>query len=105
MNNMKISFLFERTYNFLFELDDISVGKINKSLGLLEKHGNSIKYPHTKYVADGVFELRVIGGKHIRIFFIFRNEEALVLHAFVKKTEKTPKKEIDHVLRLKKELQ
>ena len=102
---MKINFLLTKTYNFLFSLDDISVSKINKSLGLLERHGNTIKYPHTKYLTDGVFELRVIGGKHIRIFFIFKDEEALILHAFVKKTEKTPKKEVDYVISLKRKLQ
>ncbi len=102
---MKINFLFTKTYDFLFGLDDTSVGKINKSIGLLERHGSTIKYPHTKYIANGVFELRVIGSIHIRIFFVFRDGEAFILHAFVKKTEKTPKKEIDYVLSLKKKLQ
>ncbi len=102
---MKINFLFTKTYDFLFALDDTAVDKINKSLGLLERHGNTIKYPHTKYVANGVFELRVIGRIHIRIFFVFKDGEAFILHAFAKKTEKIPKKEIDYVLSLKKKLQ
>lgn len=101
---MKINFLFSKTYDFLFSLDDISVSKINKSLGLLEKYGNTITYPHTKYIADGVFELRVIGGKHIRIFFIFDHQEAVILHAIVKKTNKLLRKELDHVFALKKRL-
>ena len=101
---MKINFLFSKTYNFLFALDDVSVGKINKSIGLLEKYGNTVSYPHTKYIANGVFELRVLGMKSIRIFFIFRNSEALILHAFIKKTQKTPKKEIEYVLALKNKL-
>ncbi len=102
---MKINFLFAKTYDFLFALDDVSVGKINKSLGLLEKYGNTIKYPHTKYIVDGVFELRIIGTKHIRVFFMFKDGEAFILHAFVKKTEKIPKKEIDYVLSMKRKLQ
>ncbi|MEK7531630.1 MAG: type II toxin-antitoxin system RelE/ParE family toxin [Patescibacteria group bacterium] len=101
---MKINFLFSKTYDFLMELDDISVGKINNSLGLLEKYGNTISYPHTKPLGGGAFELRVIGRKSIRIFFIFKNNEAYILHAIMKKTEKLSRKDIDYVLRLKKEL-
>jgi len=59
---MKINFLFTETYDFLFNLDDVSVGKINKAVGLLEQYGNTIRYPHTKYISEGVFELRVIGS-------------------------------------------
>ena len=102
---MKINFLFTKTYDFLFNLDDVSVAKIIKSLELLEKYCNTIKYPHTKYITEGIFELRIIGVKHIRIFFIFKNNEAFILHAFIKKTEKTPNKEIDYVLSLKNRLQ
>jgi phage-related protein len=102
---MKINFLSFKTYDFLFGLDDVSVGKINKAVGLLEEYGHTVRYPHTKHISDGVFELRVIGSSNIRIFFIFKNDEAIILHAIIKKTQKIPKKEIKHVLRLKNKLQ
>jgi len=102
---MKINFLFSETYNFLFALDDASVEKVIKSIGLLEQYGHTIRYPHTKYISDGVFELRIIGVSNIRIFFIFKNEEAVILHAIIKKTQKLPRKEIDYVLGLRNRLQ
>lgn len=102
---MKINFLFSETYNFLFGLDDVSVGKINKAVGLLEKYGNTIRYPHTKHISEGVFELRVIGVSNIRIFFVFKNDEAIILHAIIKKAQKIPKKEIEQIIRLKNKLQ
>lgn len=102
---MKINFLFSETYDFLFNLDDVSVGKIIKAVGLLEEYGHTIRYPHTKYISDGVFELRVIGSNNIRIFFIFQNDEAVILHAIIKKTQKIPKKEIEQIIRLKNKLQ
>ncbi len=102
---MKINFLFTKTFEFLSALDGVSVAKINKSLGLLERFGNNIHYPHTKHVGGGIFELRVIGAKQIRIFFIFKNKDAYILHAIIKKTEKIPKKEISYVLSLKNRLQ
>lgn len=102
---MKINFLFSETYDFLFDLDDVSVGKIIKAVGLLEEYGHTIRYPHTKHISDGVFELRVIGSNNIRIFFIFKNEEAIILHAIIKKTQKLSQKDIDYVHRLKNKLQ
>ena len=86
-------------------LDNISVARINKSLGILEKYGHTARYPHTKHIADGVFELRVIGMKNIRIFFVFNNDEAVILHTFVKKTQKAPRKEIEYAVSLKNKLQ
>ncbi len=102
---MKINFLFSETYDFLYGLDDVSVGKINKSVGLLEEYGHTIRYPHTKYISEGIFELRVIGISNIRIFFIFKNGEAIILHAIIKKTQKLSQKDIDYVYRLKNKLQ
>ncbi|OHA83293.1 MAG: hypothetical protein A2937_04040 [Candidatus Yonathbacteria bacterium RIFCSPLOWO2_01_FULL_47_33b] len=101
---MKINFLFSEMYDFLFSLDDISVGKINKSIGLLEKYGHTIRYPHTKNISAGIFELRVIGVNNIRIFFIFKNEEAIILHAIIKKTQKLTHKDLDYVISLKNKL-
>lgn len=101
---MKISFLFSKTYDFLMTLDDISVARVNKSLELLETYGEHARYPHTKHLRDGVFELRIIGVKHIRIFFIFKNREAIILHAVIKKTDKLPRKDIEYAVALKRRL-
>ena len=85
-------------------LDDISVARVNKSLGLLETYGEQVRYPHTKHISDGLFELRVIGMKHVRIFFVFRDKEVVLLHACVKKTNVLPRKEIEYALALKRRL-
>ncbi len=86
-------------------LDDSSVKKIIKSLGLLEQYGHTIRYPHTKYISDGVFELRIIGANNIRVFFVFKSKEAVVLHALIKKTQRIQRKDINYVLHLKNKLQ
>lgn len=101
---MNIRFLFSKTYDFLMKLDDFSVSKISKSLGLLESYGHTIEYPHTKSVGRGVFELRVLSCQHIRIFFVYKHNEAVVLHAIIKKSQKIPKKELDYVYTLKSKL-
>ena len=54
---------------------------------------------------DGVYEIRVSSGSNIfRIFCFFdRDQLVILLNGFQKKTQKTPLKEIERALRIKKE--
>lgn len=56
-----------------------------------------------KAVGDGLFELRIeYEGNIYRVFFIFDNGQIVVLsNGFQKKTQKTPKKEIEKALQIK----
>ena len=60
---------------------------------------------YIKYLREGISEFRVnFGHNELRLFF-FRDGDTLVilLNGFKKKTQKTPKSEIDKAIRLKKE--
>ncbi|WP_256663803.1 type II toxin-antitoxin system RelE/ParE family toxin [Pseudomonas sp. gcc21] len=52
---------------------------------------------HTKAMGNGLFELRAKAKEGIgRGFFCYmEGERIMVLHAFVKKDQKTPKKELE----------
>ena len=54
---------------------------------------------------DGLYEIRVQSGNNIfRIFCFFDKGKLVVLmNGFQKKTQKTPKKEIEKALKIKKE--
>ena len=54
---------------------------------------------------DGLYEIRVQIGRNIfRIFCFFDQGQLVVLaHGFQKKTQKTPKKEIEKALKIKEE--
>lgn len=91
---MEVIFEDDKTYDFLQSLGDIEVARVNKALVLLEKYGNNLRYPHTKKVERGIFELRILGDKSIRILFCFHNNRAVVLHAFVKKSQQISAKEL-----------
>jgi len=54
---------------------------------------------------DGLYEIRVqLGRNIIRIFCFFDQGQLVVLaHGFQKKTQKTPKKEIEKALKIKEE--
>jgi|SRR5579884_625522 len=51
---------------------------------------------HRGYVADGIWELRVtFRGVEYRILYVTQEGVSMLLHAFIKKTQETPKRELD----------
>ena len=58
-----------------------------------------------KYLRDEIFELRAEhGGNIFRVFFIFDDGNVVMrFNGFQKKSQKTPEKEINKAIQLKKE--
>ena len=46
---------------------------------------------------------KITGGRIARVIFYISKGEMILLHGFIKKSQKTPKKEIDLALKRKKE--
>lgn len=63
---------------------------------LLTQHGPSLRLPHSRAFGDGLFELRPRGRSGIgRAFYCFLvGKRVVVLHAFVKKSQQTPDREL-----------
>jgi len=63
---------------------------------LIEQHGPNLGTSITKPIGNGLFEIRVKAQEGIgRAFFCYQiDNELVVLHAFIKKTGKIPKKEL-----------
>ena len=61
----------------------------------MEEHGANLGYPHTEAFGDGLFELRLKGAEGIaRIFYCtLVGKRIVMLHSFIKKTQKTPPSE------------
>jgi phage-related protein len=57
--------------------------------------GPNIGEPHTKAFGDGLFELRLKGAEGIaRVFFCtLAGKRIVMLHSFIKKSERTPARE------------
>ena len=74
---------------------------------LLAQHGPSLRLPHSKAFGDGLFELRPRGRSGIgRAFYCFLlGKRIVVIHAFIKKTQETPDKELKLARKRAKELQ
>lgn len=58
--------------------------------------GANLGMPHTRPIENGLFELRVKSKEGIaRVFYCTKmGNKIVVLHIFVKKTQKTPQKEL-----------
>ena len=74
---------------------------------LLIEHGPSLRLPHSRALGDGLFELRPHGRTGIgRAFYCFMvGKRVVVLHAFIKKTQQTPERELKLARRRLKEIQ
>lgn len=59
--------------------------------------GPDLGMPHTKPMGGGLFEVRAKGREGIgRAFYCaLAGQRIVILHAFTKKTEQTPKRELD----------
>jgi phage-related protein len=68
-------------------------------IGLTDRmlvHGPNLGLPHTDAFGGGLFELRLKGAEGIaRVFFCTMvGQEIVMLHSFIKKSVKTPAKEL-----------
>lgn len=75
-------------------------------LEMIEEFGPALGKPHTAPMGSGLFEIRAKGKEGIgRAFFCtVKGQEIVILHSFVKKTQRTPKKELEKARRRLKEL-
>ena len=91
----RIRFLKNDTYNFLKSFDDNLVAKIFGLLEILDELGIHLEPPKLKKIDKDIYELRIVGKISIRILVTFLNNEIYILHAFVKKSRKMPKRELE----------
>ena len=63
----------------------------------MKSDGPNLGMPHTSAMGDGLFEIRIKAKMGIaRAFYCVQiGNEIVVLHSFIKKTQETPKKELD----------
>lgn len=81
---------------FLTSLDIPMRAKAVGLLQILQEKGNQLREPYTKSLGDGIFELRVQSGNNISriLYFFFTGGKIVVTNGFIKKTKRTPVKEI-----------
>ena len=60
---------------------------------LLQQNGTHMNAEITKHLDDGIWELRP--GNNRVFYFFYENDTYVLLHQFRKKSQKTPKREIE----------
>lgn len=71
----------------------IKLNKIRDYIKILSEYGTHAGEPYLKHIDGEIWELRPLRD---RIFFVaWKNESFVLLHHFMKKTQKTPAKEIE----------
>ncbi len=91
---MNVIFFNSKVKSNLFSLEKSSSAKSSRQIKLLETFGNKLGMPYSKQISKNLFELRIRGKQEIRILYCFHQNQAVILHFFIKKSQKTPIKEI-----------
>ena len=106
MNSFEI--VFYKTSNnicpvkdFLLNTDIKMRAKLSSLMEILEEYGNLLREPYSKYLRDGIFELRCQSGNNISriLYFFYCDNKIIMTNGFIKKTNKTPKKD-DYIGRM-----
>lgn len=81
---------------YIDALDVKVAAKVLKYINFLREHNGYLDEPYSKHIRGNIRELRVdfARDQHRIFYFTFVGKAIILLHAFAKKTSKTPPREI-----------
>jgi len=88
------------------ELPPKILAKMLHIFELIEMSGAQLGEPYTKPLNDGLFEVRAKAQEGIgrSVYCYQKRQKIIILHSFVKKDHKTPKRDLEIALKRKKEI-
>ena len=91
----------EPAKDFLDTLDLKMQAKMVMEIQLLEDLETSLRMPYSEHLEDGIFELRAKVSTNISrvMYFFYVGDKAILTNGFLKKSQKTPKAEIEKAKR------
>lgn len=88
---------------FIHSLTVKEQAKVYAYINELKSQGSNLRRPMADYLRDGIYELR---PKNNRIFYFFYlKENAILVHAIKKKTEKIPENDLRVCIKRKLEIE
>lgn len=104
--NWAIKYFSENVENQILDLPDGLLARYLKLTDMMLVHGSNLGLPHTKALNNGLFELRLKSKEGIgRVFYCTKvGKNIIMLHSFVKKSQKIPKNEMDVALQRLREV-
>ncbi len=91
---MKTYFINPKLQEYIFSLDKPTISKFTRLTDLLEEFGKKLGMPYSKKILANLYELRIRGQQEVRVFYCFHQNKTIFVHAFVKKTQKTPQSDL-----------
>ena len=91
------------------EIDELPKGFKARYIVLTARivlEGANLGMPHTRSMGDGLFELRLKSVEGIArvMYCTLVGQQVVMLHSFIKKTEKTPKRDLELAIQRMKEV-
>ena len=86
-----------RSENFISDHLQKLIAKTLRNINLLAKVGPALRKPESSPLDDGIFEIRTKAGTNLTrvLYFFYVGKKAVLTNGFIKKTQKTPRKEIE----------
>jgi phage-related protein len=95
---MEVAFI-PKVKKFITELPAEQDARVKRNIRLLQSHGHLLRFPDSRQVARGLFELRILGAVHIRFLYFFYEDRAIIVHCFMKKQRKLSRKDIEYAFK------
>jgi phage-related protein len=90
----------EQVREFIAKQPDECQAEYLATVDRLEIDGFLIE-PFAKKISRNLFEIRIRRGRQVRVFYCYYKGDLVIgVHAFVKKTQKTPQREIKQALKM-----
>ncbi|MCC7437248.1 MAG: type II toxin-antitoxin system RelE/ParE family toxin [Armatimonadetes bacterium] len=104
--NWEIRYYNERVWQLILDLPPKLLARYLHLADLMAEFGSNLGMPHTRSMGSGLLELRVKASEGIaRVFYCtVVGKTIVILHVFVKKSQATPKKELELARRRMKEV-
>jgi phage-related protein len=92
----KVDFYNASVRNTILEMPAKIQARMIRLLELIEKQGANLGSPHTEAIGEGLFEVRAKAQEGIgrSLYCYMSGKHIMILSAFVKKSQKTPNKEL-----------
>ena len=105
--NWTVTFYSDSVENEILALPAGFLARFIRYAEKMEIYGPDLGMPHTRSMGDGLFELRLKSAEGIaRVFYCTLVGKGIVMvHHFIKKTDKTPARELRIACTRKKEIE
>jgi phage-related protein len=102
----KVTFFNRSVREETLEFPDGILANLLHILEMIQEFGPNLGRPHTAPMGNGLFEIRAKGREGIgrSLFCTPKGNEVIILTSFIKKSQKTPRHELDKAYIRMKEL-